>query len=354
MARPRVTFFYPYPDEIAECPGWSLTDPRPWSVEGQERRRAWIVQTYRQLRAHGHPVEIDAVLPDDGIVVFIPEAESLRALREQYTRAHWPLTFVTVRADVMEYRSPWADAEVVQNGRFADGRRSYFVPHWPQPGLRPRARGRGTRIEHITFKGGFGSLDKAFRSAAWRQYLAARGLTFEIASKHTQGAVPRWHDYEAADLMLAVRPLHGDGGRRCEKPASKLVNAWMAGVPAVVGPEYAFRELREGPLDYVEVASLGEAMAAIDALREDPERYRAMQAHGRRRAEAFAPARIAERWAEVLFEHVPALQRSRARRWAERLPLPLRQGWNVATSPPSAFELRKMVGDLYRSIQSPV
>lgn len=315
-----------------------------------ERRRAWILQTYLHMRANGYDVTITPSLPTDGIVVFIPETESLLALGSQYTRRHRSLTFVSVRADVIEFRSPWADAEIVQNGRFADEHRSYFVPHWPQPGIIPRAPDRGTRIENITFKGGFGSLHKAFRSREWHQFLETRGLTFEIASKHTQRAVPRWHDYEHADLVLAVRPLHRDGGGRSEKPASKLVNAWMAGVPALVGPEYAFQELRESPLDYVEVASLPDAMTAIDALRKDPDRYQAMREHGLQRAQAFTPARIAARWAEVLFERVPELSRSPTRQWAQRLPLPLRQGWNVATSPPSLFELRKMGGQVYRSL----
>lgn len=348
-----VTFFYPYPDEIAQCAQWAVDDPRPWSEEGVERRRAWILQTYLHMRAQGYPVHIAATLPARGTVVFIPEPESAGALRAQYTARHRALTFVTVRADVLEFRSPWADAEIVQNGRFADGHRSYFVPHWPQPGIVPRAANRGSRIEHITFKGGFGSLDKMFRSDAWHQFLDARGMTFEIASKHTQSAVPRWHDYEHADLALAVRPMHGDGGQRCEKPASKLVNAWMAGVPALVGPEYAFQELHQDPLDYIEVRTLQDAMDAIDALRNDPDRYQAMRAHGRKRAEAFTPARIAARWADVLFERVPALKASPARRWAQRLPLPLRHGWNMATDLPSLFELRKMGGHVYRSLRPP-
>jgi hypothetical protein len=87
--------------------------------------------------------------------------------------------------------------------------------------------------------------------------------------------------------MLAVRPLYEDGSRRCEKPA-KLVNPWMAGVPALVGPEYAFQELREDPLDY-EVASVEDAMAAIDALRDDPDRYHTTRQHGLKRAQAFTP-----------------------------------------------------------------
>lgn len=351
MAHPSVTFFYPYPDELAKCHTWSLSDPEPWSVEGQERRRAWILQTYLHMQANGYGVHIAPELPRTGIVVFIPEEESLHALTQQYTDAHRFLTFVTVRADVIEFRSSWADAEIVQNGRFADDQRSFFVPHWPQPGIIPRDTSRGTTIKHITFKGGFGSLDKRFRSDAWHAFLEDRGLTFEIASKHTQGTVPRWHDYAQADLMLAVRPLHGDGGERCEKPASKLINAWHAGVPAIVGPEYAFRELCESPLDYIEVRTLSEAMDAVDTLRADPGRYQAMVENGQRRAQAFTPERIAERWGEVLFEHVPGIASSRT--WVHRLPLPLRRGLNIVTSRPSLFELRKMAGFTFRKVRQP-
>ena len=347
MADVPVTFFYPYPDELAQCSTWSLSDPMPWSVEEQARRRAWILQTYLHMQAHGYDVGISPELPNEGIVVFIPEAESLHALKQQYDDMHRALTFVTVRADVIEFRSSWADVDIVQNGRFANDKDTFFVPHWPQLGIIPRDAVRGTTINHITFKGGFGSLDKRFRSDAWHAFLNERGLTFEIASRHTQGAIPRWHDYEQADLMLAVRPLHGDGGQRCEKPATKLVNAWQAGVPAIVGPEYAFQELREDPLDYVEVHTLADAMEAVDALRTDPGRYQAMIAHGKRRAEAFTPERITERWAEVLFTHVPKIAASR--RWAKRLPLPLRRGLNIATSRPSLFELRKMGGHFVRA-----
>lgn len=349
MAHFPVTFFYPYPDELERCHTWSLSDPEPWSVEGQERRRAWILQTYLHMEARGYEVDIAAELPNAGIVVLIPEEESLHALNQQYGNGHRSLTFVTVRADVTEYRSSWGAAEIVQNGRFADGRHSFFIPHWPQPGIIPRDTARGTTIKHITFKGGFGSLDKRFRSEAWHAFLDKRGMTFEIASKHTQGAVPRWHDYAQADLMLAVRPLHGDGGQRCEKPASKLINAWHAGVPAIVGPEYAFQELRKDPLDYIEVHTLADAMEAVDALRTDPDRYQDMIAHGKHRAEAFTPERITERWAEVLFTHAPEIAASRT--WVHHLPLSLQRGLNIVTSRPSFFELRKMAGVTYRKVR---
>lgn len=339
-----VTFFYPYPDELAALPDVNLDEYLFWSHEGKERRRAWILQTYLRLRAAGHPVSISDTLPERGLLVLLPEPEIRAAFDAQFTRAHRSLLLVTVRADVTEYRSLLGDADIVQNGRFADEDRVFFVPHWPQPGLLPRDPHRGTRIEHIVFKGGFGSLRSEFRGEQWHRYLAQHDLSFHIASAETEGAVPNWHDYRSADLNLAVRPPYDDGGLRCEKPASKLINAWHAGVPSLLGAEYAFRELRTSSLDYIEVTSVDEAIGAVERLRTHPRLYTQMIEHGKRRAEAFTPERIAERWAEVLFDLVPRMASRRITRWTRALPAPLRSGVNFFLPPPSTYELRKRLG----------
>jgi hypothetical protein len=347
-----VTFFYPYPDELAALPDLELDDHLFWSHEGKERRRAWILQTYLRLREAGHPVSISDTLPERGLLVLLPEPEIRRAFDAQHTRAHRSLIVVTVRADVTEYRSLLGDADVVQNGRFADESRVFFVPHWPQPGLLPRDPDRGARVENIVFKGGFGSLLADFRSARWHDYLSARDMTFQIASAETEGAVPSWHDYRTADLNLAVRPPYDDGGLRCEKPASKLVNAWLAGVPSLLGAEHAFRELRTSPLDYLEVTSVDEAIDAVERLRARPRLYARMIRHGQRRAQAFTPPRVAERWAEVLFERVPRMASRPITRWARALPPFLRSGVNFFLPPPTTYELRKRLGRGVRHAQA--
>ena len=340
-----VTFFYPYPDELTALSVLELDDHLFWSHEGRERRRAWILQTYLRLREAGHPVSISATLPDRGLLVLLLEPDIRAAFDAQYGRAHRHLLLVTVRADVTEYRPLIGDADIVQNGRFADEERVFFVPHWPQPGLRPRDSRRGSRIENIVFKGGFGSLLSDFRGDRWHRYLARRNLSFHIASAETEGAVPNWHDYRRADLNLAVRPHYDDGGLRCEKPASKLVNSWLAGVPSLLGAEYAFRELRTSSLDYLEVTTVAEAIDAVESLRAHPRLYTRMIEHGRRRAQAFTPARVTDRWAEVLFDRVPRMASHPVTQWSRALPLSLRSGVNFFLPPPAPYELRKRLGN---------
>ncbi|HMD27912.1 MAG TPA: hypothetical protein VKH13_05015, partial [Steroidobacteraceae bacterium] len=211
---------------------------------------------------------------------------------------------VGVRAD---FRAcTYADFEVLQNGYYADGRRSFFMPHWPQPGLLPRNPERGDRMERIAYKGFVGNLVEEFRSARWLEFLRGQGMVFDddavLDDSFAHPIRTRFHDYREVDLVLAVRRGHAR-----TKPASKLVNAWQAGIPALLSPDYAFEELRESPLDYLAVRNLAEAQAAVLRLKREPGLYRAMIEHGRLRGAAFSVEKITQQWASLLFQTIPTL-----------------------------------------------
>lgn len=307
-----------------------------------------MLQTYLWLSHFGYDVHISANLPSEGIVVVLPEAHILDSFLRRYTSSHRGLMIATIRADVYGFRPALGDVDVTQNGRFADEERTFFIPHWPQPGLVSRNADRGTTIQNVVFKGGFGSLSEEFRTQEWYSGLERRGLQFRISSAQTEGEIPDWHDYSTADLNLAVRPSFADGGRRCEKPASKLINAWHAGVPSLLGREYAYMELRESDLDYIEVTTAKEALTAIDRLLEDRILYQRMIRRGQKRAQSFTPEKIAERWAQVLFRRAPQVAEQRFYQWSRHLPLGMRRVLNLVISRPPLFELRKRGGHLWR------
>jgi len=310
-----VTFFFPDPAALA---GLTSIDPdRDWR-EFLDGPRIWILQTWLRLTRAGRPVEISATPPPAGLVVF--HSAHRRALARRHRRVRDAI-LVGVRGD---HREPLiADYQVLQNGFFADGRRRFFIPTWIQPALVPRDPARGSRIERAAFKGFDQSQHPGLRSAAWSADLAARGITwvhdslsFESRTSAAHGLA--WPDYREIDLVVALRPP--DRRLHVEKPASKLINAWSAGVPAVLGPEYAYRELRRSDHDYIEVSTVDEARAAIDRLRGAPELYLAMVENGKRRALEFDVAAITASWAELLFETLPGMSAPRS----TRLPLPVR------------------------------
>ncbi|HEX4963905.1 MAG TPA: glycosyltransferase [Thermoanaerobaculia bacterium] len=310
----RVTFFL---DGEEDLDGLRRLDPdRDWR-SFQRGEQVWVLQTFLRLARAGRPVELAAVPPSEGLIVF--HAKQARALRRQ-RHLLGDAVLVAARAD---NRQPLiADFEVVQNGRFADGRRRFHIPHWPQPGLLPRDPDRGTAIRRLVYKGFEGNLHPDFRRAEWRDFLAARDIEWVVdaapfAGRETDSQALDWPDFRQADLVLAVRPE----GRSTNKPASKLVNAWLAGTPALLGPETAYRELRRSELDYFEVSSLPEAQKAVDRLLADPGLYGAMVENGRARAADFTATAVLPYWEKLLFETIPSLLPPR---WTRRVPLTLR------------------------------
>lgn len=306
---PRVHFFLPGERDLE-----ALRRIRPDGPEAAFRRgeRVWILRTYAALREAGLPVELAGEVPDGAdVLVFHAKHRKLVARRWRRLRG---TVLVAARADGRE--AAVADVEVVQNGTFADGRRRFFVPHWPQPGLVPRDPERGEAVRTVAYKGLSRHLDAGFRAPEWARWLAERDIVWtetgrDWADTAIDDLVLDWHDYSTVDVVLAVRP-HDPRGHT-SKPASKLVNAWAAGCPAVLGVETAFRELRRSHLDYIEVGSVAGAQEAVDRLRTDPGLYRAMVENGRRRVEAFTVAAVTERWTRLLFEEVPRAS-SRGRR----------------------------------------
>lgn len=268
-------------------------------------QRNWVLQTYLRLARAGLPVELSAELPQEGLVVF--HARQRHAVISR-GRPDARVVLVGVRGDC---RDPLiADFEIVQNGRYADDRQRFFVPHWPQPGLQPRAADRGARIRRIDYKGWIENLDRSFLKSDWEHFLAARGIEWHIDGPGFEQAADRqveieWADYREVDLVLSVRRL--SWRHRFCKPATKLYNAWLAGVPAILGREYAVREIRRSELDYLEVSSVADAKRAVSRLIEDPELYLAMVRHGRERATQYSIDATLGKWTKLLTETLPEL-----------------------------------------------
>lgn len=301
-AAARVVAFY-LPDRQALDAADPLTlDPdRDWAVFGTGVY-VWILQTFLRLHAAGAPVRLVDTAPAAGLLV-THAAHFDRVLSE----APSPADLIIVVAQSDRAPQPLADFAVVQNASSAD-RYGFFIPSWLQPGLVPRARERGTRVENVAYAGSIKELDPDLASPAWAEVLRARGLNWDTRTITFSGNDQlyqqlRWNDYASTDVLVALRPPASWDAR--PKPAAKLQNAWAAGVPAILSPETPYREVRRSALDYIEARSSAEALEAIDRLRADSQLYAAMVRNGLERAREFAPERLVERWQEVLWGEIP-------------------------------------------------
>ncbi len=195
---------------------------------------------------------------------------------------------VVVRAD----RAPVAacDIAIVQNG-LAMREGEHHIPLWPQPGLIARDPARGTSIHRIAYHGRTGTAPRWFSDPAFHRELAARGMVFVAETD-------RWEDYRCVDVAVAAR--EDSASLLATKPATKVYNAWIAGVPLLAMGEPAYLEVKRTGLDFIEIKSGEDVIGAIDVLRKSPALYEAMVANGRERGRDYDVAAIRERWISFL------------------------------------------------------
>ena len=273
-------------DAERRAPGHASVDDLHASIVTNED--CWIVSTYLQLRGRVDNVHL-ATQPVPGQMCVVSGLDvGIRDYR--------PDTFyIGARSDGPD--PALCQLRVVQNGLQAAAGLGHCIPHWPQPALLPRHVERGTRIETLAFYGSENNLDPRFRTPAFEASLLGLGVRLRIHGREGADSVA-WNDYRDVDLVLAARNLTRDDA--LTKPASKLVNAWLAGVPALLGPEPVFRDLRRSELDYVEVSTADDALRAIARFRAEPGLYETFVVNGRERARAFSVDAVSQRWIDFL------------------------------------------------------
>ncbi|MBD1942608.1 hypothetical protein H6F50_09610 [Coleofasciculus sp. FACHB-712] len=263
---------------------------------------SWTLQTYLRLKADGFPCELTGSCPTEGIIF---------AGRSAFPETMQPGTrqlMVVHQGD--KTRHPYAQLHIVQNlqdeilVRALPLWESYYMRHWPQPGLIPRNPARGDRFENIAYFGREENLAPELRESSWQDQLNSLGLRWHIRSNPNS-----WQDYSEVDAILAVRKF----ARQTDydwKPATKLYQAWHAGVPAILGQESAYRSERKSQLDYLEVTTPEEAILALKRLQKDRELRRAMIENGRVCAQETQPEKLVAQWRTFLADvAVPAYDR---------------------------------------------
>lgn len=260
------------------------------------------IQAYLHLKATGFPCELVPNLPEVGIVF------AHRFWFHDHQQPGPKLLMVCIRGD--RPRHPYAQLHIVQNpcqknsAGFFSFWESYYIPHWRQSGLIAREQARGDRFENIAYFGYDVNLVPEMKSPDWEQKLESLGLAW-----HVVGEPSRWHDYSYVDAVLAMRRF----GRQVDfswKPATKLYQAWAAGVPAILGYESGFIAERKSELDYLEATSTDEIIAALKHLRDNPELRHAMIENGFMRARETEPEQLVMRWRKFITDiAIPTYER---------------------------------------------
>lgn len=272
-----------------------------WGSRYGRGKYDWTLQTYLYLKADGLPCKLIDFMPDEGIVI------SHRDFLSDNLKPPSKLLVVCIKVDREPH--PYAQLQVVQNHqdelltRSPNLWQSYPLRFWLQSKLIPRDRTRGARFENVAFFGVLDTLAPQLQTPEWEEKVRAFGLRWEVVK------CDRWHDYSQVDAIVAVRSFEGNNTFD-SKPASKLINAWHAGFPAILGRESAYRHDRKSELDYIEVASPEEAIAALLRLKHDLNLRQKMVDNGTLRARETGNTEVTLQWRNFLTNvAVPAYYR---------------------------------------------
>lgn len=270
--------------------------------------QAWLFQTWAEL---GDSIDSAVVteLPTSGAIITLSNLlpEGFRASTHQFVAA--------VVADFLPH--PGAHIQIVQNAAHAQRLRgSVFMPHWPQPNLIKRNALRKDRFERAAFFGDPSNLLPELADPRFESRLESEtGVRLEI-----RGA-DRWHDYSDVDLVLAIRDF--SKARHLHKPATKLYNAWLAGVPLIGGGDSAYAAEARAGSDYLVVHSAEECIHLVKQLRDNPVLRDSIVKSGQKKSAARSRDAVRKMWGDFCSGTLP----ERIKQWDRKSPLEKRLFW---------------------------
>jgi hypothetical protein len=173
------------------------------------------------------------------------------------------------------------------------------MPHWPQPNLIPRNPARGDAFETLAFFGDEQNLAPELRTEAFKNELReACGFEFRIQNADA------WHDYSTVDAVLAVRSF--SSARHFHKPATKLYNAWIAGVPFLTGRDSACAAEAKDGIEYFSIRSKTELLEILAQLKKNPALRKTTIQAGQKKSASRNRDAVRRLWMDLLTDRLPA------------------------------------------------
>lgn len=239
----------------------------------------WGHQTYRALKDLGLPVSLSFDLNPDAIN--LAHGNVLRSMKRRAD-----CFCVSLQADFPHF--PLAHYHIVQNQEQV-AKNAAFISHWPQPRQLVRDHTRST-VRKVAYQGAriFSDLDEYRLNSDLKKH----DIIFEILDES------EWINLSEVDVLVGIRSFGKKKYKR--KPATKLIDAWHAGIPFIGGWDSAYTQIGVPGENYLRVSSYGELLDCIVQLKNDDQLYGRMVEAGEKRAVEFTFNATAQQWKNLL------------------------------------------------------
>ena len=257
----------------------------------------WIYQSWNLLQEAGMTLPLSTQPLEQGVVITL--GSYLTNVLGMDNKLPEDVFLIDVMADGMPH--PAAHLHLSQNKtqtRYLPS--SLFMPFWSQARLIPRDPKRGHRVENICFFGDEKNLTPELRTEKWQLRLKQElGISFQLRGN------TGWHDYSTIDGIIAIRDF--SRSPHFHKPATKLYNAWQAGVPFIGGRDSAYSNDGSSGKDYLVATSPEEVFQYLKRLKEEPVFYSNLIQNGFQSSTLFTRTATLERWKNLIQTIIPNL-----------------------------------------------
>ncbi len=241
---------------------------------------AWTLQTYLMLRKCIIPVTYSCE----------PKTNCINVGHVAYLNTLNPRPDIFTVALQADYpRLSWAQIHIIQNQLQIKNKKTYWVPHWFQPGLIPRELARN-EVMCVAYAGRLSMF--AGKEEELVEELRKIGLEFRVLNKNN------WNDFSEVDVLLAVRSFNKKIYRT--KPPTKLFNAWFSEIPLIAGNDSAYSQVGIPGKDYIIATKKNDIIEAICKLKSDSTYYQEIVKNGKKCRRRYTRAEIKQMWIELL------------------------------------------------------
>ena len=267
-----------------------------------------ILELAVRLRARNQQVTFGLDVPKDtDVVIFYKKhllLERSRSLKILKIASKFPT--VLVRSDLpIEHDLIFSpDLEVVPNRILVKTESQRYLPHLPQRGLITRDPTRGNEISNFEIKCYAENIPDNLSLIEEAISRVIPNMSLKVDSPvTTDSSDNRWHDFHHVDVSLILRPEKvGAIFSYDRKPATRLINAWVAGTIPFVDPLPAYLELIRDKMDGFIIHKPEDIETILRTLVNDPEYLAEVRRAVQKRGENFQVDRILDDWEAAIKE----------------------------------------------------
>lgn len=279
-----------------------------------------FLELYRRLSLTGCNVSIGPnVKRNDHLVFYLrsiylwpSQSSNQRPLAQQLRRRRFAAllrecatarSITVIRGDIpLDFRPVIPGAtEIMPNQTSVIEANQIWLPLLPQRGMLPRDNSRYGSIRAVGLMANRDNVPDYLLNQEFGNRLSQIDVAWQPAFKDFAApTAPAWHDFRELDAVLCVRE---DSTEKplLRKPATKLINAWAAGVIPFIEAEPAYLELAKPGTDAILIHSLSDIVDVIEQLKHAPHEIRQLEQGVAARRSEFSVTQVLSRWIEVLY-----------------------------------------------------